>query len=75
MACCGRTWPVHVCRHAPHRGLRPRLVWLRVYDTLRARDGSKRVADTSGGTLPGRGLFGLFLDSLALDSSAAPKRP
>lgn len=41
--------------------LRPRLVWDRVNDRLRARDGSKRLAVTSGGTIPDRGLFGVFL--------------
>ena len=41
--------------------LRPRLVWDRANDTLRARDGSKRLAVTSGGTIPDRGLFGVFL--------------
>jgi ATP-dependent Lhr-like helicase len=41
--------------------LRPRLVWDRVGDRLRARDGSKRLAVTSGGTIPDRGLFGVFL--------------
>jgi ATP-dependent helicase Lhr and Lhr-like helicase len=41
--------------------LRPRVVWNRVTDTLRARDGSKRLAVTSGGTIPDRGLFGVFL--------------
>jgi ATP-dependent Lhr-like helicase len=41
--------------------LRPRIVWDRVADTVRARDGSKRLAVTSGGTIPDRGLFGVFL--------------
>ncbi len=41
--------------------LRPRVVWNRVTDTVRARDGSKRLAVTSGGTIPDRGLFGVFL--------------
>jgi len=41
--------------------LRPRLVWDRVADRLRAREGSKRLAVTSGGTIPDRGLFGVFL--------------
>ena len=41
--------------------LRPRLVWDRVADKLRARDGSRRLAVTSGGTIPDRGLFGVFL--------------
>ena len=43
------------------RELRPRLVWDRVHDRLRARDGAKRLAVTSGGTIPDRGLFGVFL--------------
>ena len=41
--------------------LRPRLVWDRVNNRVRARDGSKRLAVTSGGTIPDRGLFGVFL--------------
>jgi len=41
--------------------LRPRLVWDRINDRLRAREGSKRLAVTSGGTIPDRGLFGVFL--------------
>ena len=41
--------------------LRPRIVWDRVNNTIRARDGSKRLAVTSGGTIPDRGLFGVFL--------------
>ncbi len=41
--------------------LRPRIVWDRVNDTIRARDGSRRLAVTSGGTIPDRGLFGVFL--------------
>jgi ATP-dependent helicase Lhr and Lhr-like helicase len=41
--------------------LRPRLVWDRTAGTLRAREGAKRLAVTSGGTIPDRGLFGVFL--------------
>ncbi len=41
--------------------LRPRLVWDRTAGTLRAREGSKRLAVTSGGTIPDRGLYGVFL--------------
>ena len=41
--------------------LRPRVVWNRATDTVRARDGAKRLAVTSGGTIPDRGLFGVFL--------------
>ena len=39
----------------------PRIVWDRVNDRVRARDGAKRLAVTSGGTIPDRGLFGVFL--------------
>jgi len=41
--------------------LRPRLVWDRQTDVVRARDGAGRIAITSGGTIPDRGLFGVFL--------------
>src|SRR3712207_165406 len=41
--------------------LRPRLTWDRVTDTLTARGGAQRLAVTSGGTIPDRGLFGVFL--------------
>ncbi|HST64740.1 MAG TPA: ATP-dependent helicase, partial [Mycobacteriales bacterium] len=41
--------------------LRPRLVWDRVSGTLTGRPGAQRLAVTSGGTIPDRGLFGVFL--------------
>ena len=41
--------------------LRPRLVWDRVEGTVRARDGAGRVAIANAGTIPDRGLFGVFL--------------
>ncbi len=41
--------------------LRPRLVWDRIDGKLRARDGAQRLAVTNGGTIPDRGLFGVFL--------------
>ncbi|HZC71395.1 MAG TPA: ATP-dependent helicase [Jatrophihabitans sp.] len=41
--------------------LRPRLVWDRVSGELTARRGAQRLAVTSGGTIPDRGLFGVFL--------------
>ncbi|MDT4936352.1 MAG: ATP-dependent helicase Lhr and Lhr-like helicase, partial [Pseudonocardiales bacterium] len=41
--------------------LRPRLVWDRVTGELSARGGAQRLAVTSGGTIPDRGLFGVFL--------------
>jgi len=43
--------------------LRPRLVWDRVKNTLRARSSSKRLAIVNGGTIPDRGLYGVFLAS------------
>ncbi len=42
-------------------GLRPRVVWDRVEGRVRAREGAQRVAVQSGGTIPDRGLFGVFL--------------
>ncbi|WFB07075.1 ATP-dependent helicase [Streptomyces sp. LX-29] len=41
--------------------LRPRLVWDRVANTVTGRPGVQRLAVTSGGTIPDRGLFGVFL--------------
>ncbi|WP_238993593.1 ATP-dependent helicase [Nocardioides caldifontis] len=41
--------------------LRPRVVWDRVTGTLTGRPGAQRLAVTSGGTIPDRGLFGVFL--------------
>ncbi len=41
--------------------LRPRVVWDRTNGTLRSREGTKRLAITSGGTIPDRGLYGVFL--------------
>jgi ATP-dependent helicase Lhr and Lhr-like helicase len=40
--------------------LRPRIVWDRPRNTVRAREGAGRLAVTSGGTIPDRGLFGVF---------------
>jgi ATP-dependent Lhr-like helicase len=42
--------------------LRPRIVWDRVEDVLRARPGAQHLAVTSGGTIPDRGLFGVHLE-------------
>ena len=40
--------------------LRPRVTWDRGRGTLEAREGSHRLAVTSGGTIPDRGLYGVF---------------
>jgi ATP-dependent Lhr-like helicase len=41
--------------------LRPRIVWDRVANTVRGRSGAQRLAVTNAGTIPDRGLFGVFL--------------
>ena len=43
--------------------LRPRIVWDRLTDTLTGRPAAQRLAVTSGGTIPDRGLYGVFLAS------------
>ncbi|KRE81595.1 DNA glycosylase AlkZ-like family protein [Arthrobacter sp. Soil763] len=41
--------------------LRPRIVWDRNAGTIEGRPGSQRLAVTSGGTIPDRGLFGVYI--------------
>ena len=41
--------------------LRPRIIWDRDAGTIRGRPGAQRLAVTSGGTIPDRGLFGVYL--------------
>jgi ATP-dependent Lhr-like helicase len=41
--------------------LRPRITWDRVRGTIRAREGAGRVAIINAGTIPDRGLYGVFL--------------
>jgi ATP-dependent Lhr-like helicase len=41
--------------------LRPRLTWDRLAGTVRTREGAKRIAIVNGGTIPDRGLYGVFL--------------
>ncbi len=41
--------------------LRPRIVWDRSAGRIRAREGARRLAVTNAGTIPDRGLFGVFL--------------
>jgi ATP-dependent Lhr-like helicase len=55
-------------------GLRPRLVWDRVSGTLHGRPGAQRMAVTSGGTIPDRGLFGVFLAGGERDSTGRHSR-
>jgi ATP-dependent Lhr-like helicase len=41
--------------------LRPRLTWDRVRNVVAARDGAARLAILNAGTIPDRGLYGVFL--------------
>ncbi|HUL33757.1 MAG TPA: DEAD/DEAH box helicase [Candidatus Eisenbacteria bacterium] len=41
--------------------LRPRITWDRISNRLTARQGAKRIAILNGGTIPDRGLYGVFL--------------
>ncbi|HQZ10131.1 MAG TPA: ATP-dependent helicase [Ornithinibacter sp.] len=41
--------------------LRARITWDRLADTLTGRRGAQRLAVTSGGTIPDRGLYAVFL--------------
>src|SRR5699024_4331440 len=41
--------------------LRPRIIWDRDAGTIAGRPGAQRLAVTSGGTIPDRGLFGVYL--------------
>src|SRR4051812_34308713 len=41
--------------------LRPRIVWDRTGGVIRAREGARRLAVTNAGTIPDRGMFGVFL--------------
>ena len=54
--------------------LRPRIVWDRVTGSLTGRPGAQRLAVTSGGTIPDRGLFGVFLVGGQSQDSQGPGR-
>ncbi|HEY5676329.1 MAG TPA: DEAD/DEAH box helicase, partial [Myxococcales bacterium] len=54
--------------------LRPRLTWDRIAGTLRAREGAARVAVANAGTIPDRGLYGVFLETGAEPRGSAPGR-
>jgi ATP-dependent Lhr-like helicase len=41
--------------------LRPRVTWDRVRGLVRPREGARRLVVTNAGTIPDRGLFGVFL--------------
>ncbi|GGB97473.1 Lhr family helicase [Cellulomonas carbonis] len=50
--------------------LRPRLVWDRSTGVLTGRPGALRLAVTSGGTIPDRGLYGVFLAGSTTEGDA-----
>ncbi len=49
--------------------LRPRVTWDRVNGTVVARQGAKRVAIANAGTIPDRGLYGVFLTGADKDKA------
>jgi ATP-dependent Lhr-like helicase len=51
--------------------LRPRLTWDRLRGVVRAREGTARVVFSNAGTIPDRGLYGVFL----ADGEGAPGTP
>jgi ATP-dependent Lhr-like helicase len=54
--------------------LRPRIVWDRVAGTITGRPGAQRLAVTSGGTIPDRGLFGVFMVGGDAPGGGGPRR-
>lgn len=44
--------------------LRPRITWDRVKGTISARKGAQRIAIANAGTIPDRGLYGVFLNDV-----------
>ncbi len=54
--------------------LRPRLIWDRVAGTVQARRDARTVAVTSGGTIPDRGLFPVFLADEGVSNGPAAVR-
>jgi len=55
-------------------GLRARLVWDRTTGKLTGRPGGQRLAVSNGGTIPDRGLFGVFLAGGQTDRSGRHSR-
>lgn len=55
--------------------LRPRIVWDRATGVLTPRPGALHLAVTSGGTIPDRGLYGVFLAGSGDDPTQAPTDP
>ncbi|CAN7206810.1 DEAD/DEAH box helicase [Arthrobacter sp. LjRoot78] len=52
--------------------LRPRIIWDRNAGTIEGRPGAQRLAVTSGGTIPDRGLFGVYIIGTEVEGSSSP---
>lgn len=52
--------------------LRPRIIWDRNAGTIEGRPGAQRLAVTSGGTIPDRGLFGVYIIGTEVEGSTSP---
>ena len=52
--------------------LRPRIIWDRNAGTVEGRPGAQRLAVTSGGTIPDRGLFGVYIIGTEVEGTASP---
>ncbi|KIC69794.1 DEAD/DEAH box helicase [Pseudarthrobacter phenanthrenivorans] len=52
--------------------LRPRIIWDRNAGTIEGRPGAQRLAVTSGGTIPDRGLFGVYIIGTEQEGAASP---
>ncbi|MFJ5957570.1 ATP-dependent helicase [Paenarthrobacter sp. NPDC092416] len=50
--------------------LRPRIIWDRHAGTIEGRPGAQRLAVTSGGTIPDRGLFGVYIIGTEVEGSS-----
>lgn len=55
--------------------LRPRIVWDRNAGTIEGRPGAQRLAVTSGGTIPDRGLFGVYIIGTETEGSGSAGGP
>lgn len=51
--------------------LRPRVIWDRNAGTIEGRPGAQRLAVTSGGTIPDRGLFGVYIIGTEVEGTGA----
>ena len=52
--------------------LRPRIIWDRNAGTIEGRPGAQRLAVTSGGTIPDRGLFGVYIIGTEAEGTGVP---